>query len=99
MSFHFVESESADRLPQPSGGDGFDAVRRPRSDPVTLIRVIEDLPVPDPHWHGESPLARDLRLRARTLADDSSLPAVAYAMYDAIRAKYGGLVGPPPRSG
>ena len=90
MSFHFVESESADRLPQPSGGDGIDAVRRPRSHPVTLIRVIEDLPAPDPHWHGESPLARDLRLRARTLADDSSLPAVAYAMYDAIRAKYGG---------
>ena len=92
MSFHFVESESADRLPQPSGGDGIDvdAVRRRHSDPVTLIRVIEDLPAPDPHWNGESPLARDLRLRARTLADDSSLPAVAYAMYDAIRAKYGG---------
>jgi hypothetical protein len=90
MSFHFVESESADRLPPPSGGGGIDAVRRPRSDPVTLIRVIEDLPAPDPHWHGESPLARDLRLRARTLADDSSLPAVAYAMYEAIRAKYGG---------
>jgi hypothetical protein len=92
MSFHFVESESADRLPQPSGRDGIDvdAVRRPHSDPVTLIRVIENLPAPDPHWHGESPLARDLRLRARRLADDSSLPAVAYAMYEAIRAKYGG---------
>ena len=91
MSFHFVESESADRVPQPGGGDGIDvdAVLRHHSAPVTLIRVIEDLPAPDPHWHGESPLARDLRLRARTLADDSSLPAVAYAMYEAIRARYG----------
>jgi hypothetical protein len=57
---------------------------------VTLIRVIGDLPTPDPHWHGESPLARDLRLSARALADNSSLPAVAYAMYDGIKAKYGG---------
>ena len=58
--------------------------------PVTLIRVVAALPAPDPHWHGESPLARDLRLRARALADNSSLPAVAYAMYDGIKAKYGG---------
>ena len=47
-------------------------------------------PRPDPHWHGESPLARDLRLRARALADNSSRPAVACAMYDGIKAKNGG---------
>jgi hypothetical protein len=94
MSFHFVGSESADRRPHPSDGDavelaGSDAVHSRRSDSVTLIRVLGELPAPDPHWHGESPLARDLRLRARALADNSSLPAVASAMYDAIRAKYG----------
>jgi hypothetical protein len=90
MSFHFVGSESADRRPEP---DGDEATVGPAgatsSEPVTLIRVIGDLPAPDPHWHGESPLARDLRLSARTLADNSSLPAVACAMYDGIKAKYG----------
>jgi hypothetical protein len=95
MSFHFVGSEMADRRPQPGGGDAidpvvFDAVGSQRSDTVTLIRVIGDLPAPDPRWQGESPLARELRLRARELADSPSLPAVAYAMYDGIKAKYGG---------
>jgi hypothetical protein len=95
MSFHFVGSELTDRRPQAGGGDAieqvfFDAVQSHHSDSVTLIRVIGDLPAPDPHWHGESRLARELRLRARGLADDSSLPSVAYAMYDGIRAKYGG---------
>jgi hypothetical protein len=94
MSFHFVESES-DRRPEPGGGDAvepavFAGVQSQHAESVTLIRVIGELPAPDPHWHGESPLARDLRLRARTLADDPSLPAVAYAMYEGIRAKYGG---------
>jgi hypothetical protein len=93
MSFHFVGSELADR--PPTGGDAiepvvFDPANATTSDPVRLIRVIGDLPAPDPHWHGESPLARDLRLGARALADNSSLPAVAYAMYDGIKAKYGG---------
>jgi len=95
MSFHFVGSELGDRRPQPGGGDAtelvvFGAAQSQRSDSVTLIRVIGDLPAPDPRWHGESPLARDLRLRTRELADNSSLPAVAYAMYDGIKAKYGG---------
>jgi hypothetical protein len=95
MSFHFVGSELAERRPQPSGGDAielvvFAASCATTSDSVTLIRVIGDLPAPDPHWHGESPLARDLRLGARALADNSSLPAVAYAMYDGIKTKYGG---------
>ena len=94
MSFHFVGSELADR-PQPGGGDAGElvvlaAVPGRHSDSVTLIRVIADLPSPDPHWRGESPLARELRLRARALADNSSLPAVAYAMYEGIKAKYGG---------
>ena len=94
MSFHFVGSELADRRPEPDGGDAtelvvFDAVQSYHSDSVTLIRVIGELPAPDPHWHGESPLARDLRLRARALADNSSLPAVTLAMYDGIKAKYG----------
>jgi hypothetical protein len=85
----------ADRRPQPSGGDTaeravFEASSATTSDAVTLIRLIGDLPAPDPHWHGESDLARDLRLRARALADNPSLPAVAHAMYDGIRAKYGG---------
>jgi hypothetical protein len=35
-------------------------------------------------------LARELRLRARGLVDDSSLPAVAYGMWEGIRGKYGG---------
>ena len=95
MSFHFVGSEVADRWSQPSGGDAiellfFAASSATTSDSVTLIRVIGDLPAPDPHWHGESPLARDLRLRARALADNSSLPAVAHTMYEGIKAKYGG---------
>jgi hypothetical protein len=94
MSFHFVGSELAERQPEPGGRDATelavsDSVSS-HSDSVTLIRVIGDLPVPDPRWYGESPLGRDLRLRARALADDSSLPAVAYAMYDGIKAKYGG---------
>jgi hypothetical protein len=94
MSFHFVGAELADRRPEPDGDASdlvvFDAVQGQQSGSVSLIRVIGDLPAPDPHWHGESPLARDLRLRARQLADNSSLPAVAYAMYEGIRAKYGG---------
>lgn len=98
MSFHFVGAELAERPPQPGGGDAtghgvFDAVQSYQShhsDSVTLIRVIGDLPAPDPHWHGESPLARDLRLSARALADNASLPAVAGAMYDGLKAKYGG---------
>ena len=95
ISFHFVGSELADRPPQPSDGDApelvaFDPSSGTTSDAVTSIRLIGELPAPDPHWHGESPLVRDLRLRARALADNPSLPAVAHAMYDGIRAKYGG---------
>ena len=95
MSFHFVGSELTDGWPQPESGDAtepvdFDTVQSRHSDPVTLIRVIGQLPAPDPRWHGESPLVRDLRLKARALADNRSLPAVAHAMYDGIRAKYGG---------